>query len=238
MEMKRNTNVGNGRMPSGPWGGMCTIMNGAVKGIILMGLVFCVGACSSSDDEEDGNPVIENGKINGYGYVDLGLSVKWATCNMGATTPSDYGNYYAWGEISTKTEYTEDNCVTYGAAIDDIGGDPCYDVACANWGGTWRLPTKSELEELENKCTWTWTTMNGKKGCKVVGLNGNSIFLPAAGCYGGAFDDSASLGLYWSSTSLENSNFGGAYYLCFSKHNHWKNSNPRYFGYSVRPVSE
>lgn len=116
-----------------------------------------------------------HGKINDHEWVDLGLSVKWATCNVGANSPEDDGNYYAWGETSTKSSYTDDNSVTYGKNFGDIGGDSQYDAATANWGGDWRLPTKSELEELVNKCTWTCTRT---KGCKVTGPNGNSIFLP------------------------------------------------------------
>ena len=73
------------------------------------------------------------GTINGHQWVDLGLSVKWATCNVGASSPSDYGNYYAWGETRTKSEYTVDNSFTYGINIGDISGDSRYDVARANW---------------------------------------------------------------------------------------------------------
>uniref|UniRef100_UPI0025B2398C PEGA domain-containing protein n=2 Tax=uncultured Muribaculum sp. TaxID=1918613 RepID=UPI0025B2398C len=83
--------------------------------------------------------------INGHEYVDLGLSVKWAACNVGASSPEDYGNYYAWGETATKAEYTESNSKTYGKTMGDISGNPQYDAARANWGGTWRLPTKAEF---------------------------------------------------------------------------------------------
>ena len=96
-------------------------------------------------------------KINGHEYVDLGLSVKWATCNVGASKPEDYGNDYAWGETSTKSSYTSDSSKTYGKQMNDIKGNSQYDAARANWGGTWRLPTGAELEELKNKCTWRWT---------------------------------------------------------------------------------
>ncbi len=236
--MKRNTNDGNGRMASGLWGGMRTIMSGAVKGIILMGLVFSAGACSPSDDEEDGNPVIENGKIKGHEYVDLGLSVKWATCNVGAVTPFDYGNYYAWGEISTKSEYTEDNSVTYGKAMGDICGDPRYDAARANWGGSWRLPMESEFRELVDECHWTWTTLEDMKGYRVVGPNGNSIFLPAAGCRrGSSLYNAGSYGRYWSSTPYK-SYSDDAYELYFSSGGHHVGDTYRHYGRPVRPVSE
>lgn len=123
-------------------------------------------------------------KYNGHAYVDLGLSVKWATCNVGASSPEEYGNYYAWGETTTKSSYTEDNSKTDGVSMSSsIAGDASYDAARANWGGTWRLPTASESQELIDNCTWTWTTQGGKNGYKVTSeKNGNSIFLPAAGC--------------------------------------------------------
>ena len=91
-------------------------------------------------DEDDNSET--TGTINGYKYVDLGLSVKWATVNIGATLPADYGNYYAWGETETKDEYTSDYSVTYGdSSIDDFAGNATYDAATANWGSSWRMPT-------------------------------------------------------------------------------------------------
>ena len=125
-------------------------------------------------------------EINGHEYVDLGLSVKWATCNVGANKPEDYGDYFAWGETETKSSYRENNSITYGKNYSDIGGRSRYDAARANWGGTWRLPTKAELEELENKCTWKWTTQNGVNGYKVTGPNSKSLFLPAANIRSGS----------------------------------------------------
>ena len=86
--------------------------------------------------------------INGHEYVDLGLSVKWATCNIGAETPWDYGDYFAWGETEPKDDYSSGNCLTYGIELPDISGDPEYDAARAGWGGTWRMPTGTEMDEL------------------------------------------------------------------------------------------
>ena len=177
------------------------------------------------------------GTINGHEWVDLGLSVKWATCNVGASSPSDYGNYYAWGETRTKSEYTEDNCSTNGVNLGDISGDVRYDAARANWGGTWRLPTQAEMQELIDKCTWTWTSQGGHNGYRVTGPNGNSIFLPAAGFrYGSSLNCAGGSGYYWSSTPLESA-AGGTYCLYFGSSGHdldWLN---RYCGQSVRPVS-
>lgn len=178
----------------------------------------------------------KTGTHKNHEWVDLGLSVKWATCNVGASSPGDYGNYYAWGETKTKSSYTEDNCASYGKSWGDIGGNSSRDAARANWGGNWRMPTMSELEELQNNCTWTWTTQNDHKGCKVTGPNGQSIFLPAAGCrYGDLLSFERKNGNYWSSTH-DDCIDELAFSLCFGEsiqYTHWEY---RYFGQSVRPV--
>jgi hypothetical protein len=131
--------------------------------------------------------------FNGHEYVDLGLpsGTLWASCNVGATSPEEYGDYFAWGETSTKSDYTISNSITSGLSISelesrgiiDASGNltAAYDAATANWGDKWRMPTLDEIKELVNQCTWEWTTQNGVNGCKVVGPNSNSIFLPAAG---------------------------------------------------------
>lgn len=178
--------------------------------------------------------------VSGHEYVDLGLSVKWATCNVGASKPEDYGNYYAWGETTTKSSYTEGNSKTYGKkSMGDIKGKSKYDAARANWGGNWRMPTEIEMQELIDKCTWKWTTQNGVNGYKVTGPSCASIFLPAADFrYGSSLDDAGSLGYYWSSTPYEN--YGhDACNLYFDSDNHGMNDdNRRSFGQSVRPVLE
>ena len=178
--------------------------------------------------------------INGHEYVDLGLpsGLKWAICNVGANLPSEYGDYYAWGETTTKSDYSSSNCVTYGQEMGDISGNPQYDAARANWGGTWRMPTKAEFDELLNKCTWRWTTQGGNNGYKVTGPNGNSIFLPAAGYrLGTSLYYAGSFGYCWSSTPNE-STTQGAYDLYFGSDYHDTNWHDRYYGRSVRPVSE
>ena len=189
----------------------------------------------------------ETPTINNHEYVDLGLSVKWATCNVGASSPEEYGNYYAWGETSTKATYTEENCATYGLDISQlqsqgyIDGEgnltPQYDAAAANWGGDWRMPTKAEQQELLDNCTWTWTTQNGVKGYNVEGPNGNSIFLPAAGFRSGSLLYYAgSLGYYWSPAPNE-SYSNNAYYLDFNSNCLGMINSRRLIGQSVRPVS-
>ena len=121
-------------------------------------------------------------------YIDLGLpsGVKWATCNIGANSPEEIGDYFAWGEIKPKDEYNEENSLTYPKNIAtsknrlwNISGKPKYDAATANWGEEWRMPTKDEMLELITFCELEKDVMlNGKHGHKIIGLNGNSIFLP------------------------------------------------------------
>ena len=179
------------------------------------------------------------GEFVNHEYVDLGLpsGLKWATCNVGAEKPEDYGDYFAWGEIEPKGEYTDDNSVTDGVEMEDISGNPQYDAATANWGSTWRMPTEEECEELVDECTWQWTTQNGVYGRKVTGPNGNHIFLPAAGCRDGSSLDSAGeTGRYWSSTPY--SNGYRAYHLRFYSSDYSVYYYNRYSGRSVRPVSE
>ena len=179
-----------------------------------------------------------DGFVNDHGYVDLGLSVKWATCNVDASSPSDYGDYYAWGEISTKSSYDTDNSKTYGKSMGNIGGNSSYDVARYRWGDSWRLPTKAEFQELIDKCTWTWTTQGGHNGHKVTGKNGKSIFLPAAGWRLGTSPDCVGeYGGYWSSTPYGSiSNY--AFYLGFGSSGHSMGWLGRNYGRSVRPVVE
>ena len=203
--------------------------------------VFALQDKPDSDKSAVSDPT---GYHEGHGYVDLGLpsGVKWATCNVGAANPEEYGDYFAWGEISPKSSYDYDNCASIGKSWDDIGGNSSRDAARANWGGNWRLPTKSELEELKNNCTWTWTTQNGHKGHKVTGPNGESIFLPAAGfCSWGELYRRDEVGCYWCSSPVESTiNYTIAYGLWFGesedKGPSMELSDDRYQGHSVRPV--
>ena len=162
----------------------------------------------------------ENNEDDSHEYVDLGLSVKWATMNVGANAPEECGDYFAWGETESKTDYNwetykwcngSENTMTkyctssdYGIVDDKTVLDLEDDAAHVNWGGTWRMPTIDEMEELKDNCSWEWTTQNGVIGEKVTGPNGNSIFLPAAGFYSGnrlvVLDE---LAFYWSSTLFQ-----------------------------------
>ena len=192
---------------------------------------------------------------NGYLYVDLGLSVKWATCNVGAESPEDYGDYFAWGETTTKTTYDKttykhrngssytftkyNTNSSYGTVDNKTTLELNDDAARANWGGSWRMPTDDEMTELRTNCTWTWTTENGVNGYKVTSkVKGESIFLPAAGWRSGTsrYND-GSYGRYWSSTPYE-SDTEDAYYLRFYSGDHYTSSSYREYGQSVRPVTE
>ncbi len=178
--------------------------------------------------------------------IDLGLSVKWASCNVGATVPEEYGSYYAWGDLEEKNDYGKSTYLYWNNQTDDytnigdnISGTQ-YDMARAKWGGSWRLPTLEEFYELDNKCKWEWATYNGVRGRLVTGPNGNSVFLPAAGyCREEEVYDRGSVGNYWSG-SLNTAESDCAYCLYF--HNGSRNPgyyfNYRDYGVSVRPVSD
>ena len=181
---------------------------------------------------------LSDGMINGHQYVDLGLSsgLKWATCNVGADSPEEYGGYYAWGETETKAEYTQGNSVTFGQQLSDISGNAQYDAATANWGGTWRMPTKDEIRELIYNCSWTPETQNGVDGFKVTGNNGNYIFIPSSG-----YRDGSSLYIYgecyyWSSTPRQ---YGVEFANILYSDTEFQSEdvNYRYRGLTIRPVS-
>lgn len=194
-----------------------------------------------------------SGTENGHDYVDLGLpsGLKWATCNVGATAPEGYGDYFAWGETEPKTNYDWSTykygsyytmtkyCTqsSYGTVDNKTTLELSDDAARANWGGKWRMPTKAEQDELKNNCTWTWTTQNGVNGCRLTSkTNGNSIFLPAAGCRNvTSVEYVGSYGSYWSS-SLDESDPHLAYTLYFdSGYVDW-HSYYRRVGLTVRAV--
>ena len=198
-------------------------------------------------------PKSNNNIENGHEYVDLGLSVKWATCNVGANKPEEYGDYFAWGETEPKSTYTwsayklcrgnhytqKKYCTSssYGTVDHKITLDLTDDAAHANWGGSWRMPTTAEQDELREKCTWTWTTQNGVKGYKVTSkINGRSIFLPAAGYrYNSVLSNAGRDGVYWSS-SLETNYPRYAYNLYFDSSTLKWYYYIRCNGLSVRPV--
>lgn len=187
-----------------------------------------------------------------YNAVDLGLpsGTLWADRNVGADSPEDYGDYFAWGETEPKETYnrstykwcngnydtmakycTDSNCGTIdNRTVLDLEDDAAY----VNMGAEWRIPTYDELDELSTRCTWTWTTQNGTKGYRVTGPNGKSIFLPAAGRYG-SIRLAGSYGFYWSS-SLNESNPNSAWYLGIFSHGRISEFCGRAADRSVRAV--
>ena len=200
-----------------------------------------------------------SGKVGDYFYVDLGLpsGTKWATCNVGATNPEDYGNYFAWGETTTKEIYnwsTYIYCNGSSSTLTKYCSNSSYgdngftdalttleasdDAATANWGSAWRMPTRSEFNELKNNCTKTWTTQNGVNGRLFTGPNGNSIFLPAAGYRDGSvLYGAGSRGYYWSS-SLYTPYPYSVWPLLISSDGLDVGHYSRLYGFSVRAVCQ
>ena len=191
--------------------------------------------------------------------VDLGLSVKWAACNLGATKPEEYGDYVAWGETEPKdvywwstykwnssnpylfTKYCTES--TYWDSSDPLDNktvlDPEDDAARAKWGGSWRMPTSAEWTELMDNCTWTWTDNyngTGIRGRVITASNGNSIFLPAAGYRDNTnFIDVGSFGYYWSS-SLYDTPIAALHTQISSDSYRSDTGGSRFYGESIRPV--
>lgn len=184
------------------------------------------------------------GLHNGHEWVDLGLSVKWATCNVGARSPWESGDLFAWGETEPKETYMDLNSLTFRLGISKLESigfidgkgnlTSSYDAATVNWGGRWRMPTSAEMEELVDNCRWEWVIDPNGKYRKVTGPNGNSIFLPAEKS---SWNLDAS---YWSSTPYDDYNaydlyFGSidtadSHYVCYCEN--------RLSGKCVRPVLE
>ena len=219
-------------------------MKAASKIVLLAIFSMLAAACDNVEMKE--------GQDNLIVCVDLGLpsGVKWATCNVGATKPTDFGDYYAWGETEPKKMYTMGTYVWYNETDKYNTGysvtiQPIDDVAHLLWKANWRIPTEKDWTELKNECTWNWILNDTTYGFSVIGPNGSSIFLPAAGSmddYGLSRDDNH--GNYWSSTidtdynypnmakclSFFASTMSQGYYV------EWYPRNPRYHSFTIRPV--
>lgn len=230
--------------------------------IMLMTVAVCPLGCDKDDDSDDwgGN---NNGNGGGgsvfdnHTWVDLGLpsGTLWATCNVGADAPEDYGDYFAWGETQPKdtynwttyqycngswctlTKYCYDSVFGYNGFTDNLTTlQPSDDAATVNWGRGWRMPIVEEWCELYQNTINTWTTRNGVNGRVFTASNGNSLFLPASGW---RLEDSPSPlvgtgGIYWSS-SLDRPD--DARSLGFGSGECGMDASPyRYCGLSVRPV--
>ena len=190
-----------------------------------------------------------------YKYVDLGLpsGTLWADRNVGADSPEDYGDYFAWGETAPKDAYTWSTykwcqgspttmtkyCTNshYGTVDNKTVLDLEDDAAYVNMGTEWRMPTISELEELHTQCTWTWSTQNETNGYRVTGPNGNSIFLPAAGFFQSTNHWQAGQSSYYWSSSLNKDYTNMVDGLGFYSTNVLRtNKFEHYFGHTVRAV--
>lgn len=216
-------------------------------------------ATITEDIEIQANFEETKGIENGHNWVDLGLpsGLKWATCNVGANFPEEYGDYFAWGETQSKSTYnwsTYKYCngdeysmtkyctiLTYGTVDNKITLDLEDDAAHVNWGGNWRMPTRAEQDELRNtsNCIWSWTSHNGVKGYKVISkINGNSIFLPAAGYRNedDGLNEADYYGGYWSSLLGTSLNCGSGVLYFVSSYVGWYYGNDRYVGQSIRAV--
>ena len=237
--------------------------------VIMMGLVSSCGG----DDADDPKTFVDNngnnsgsgivnstkpnttGKIDGHDYVDLGLSVKWATCNIGANNPEETGYYFAWGDANERTSFEYSSYAYYYPHFSNgeyylyknigknISGTQ-YDIARNKWSYSWRMPTMDEFDELVDKCTSKWMSYKGVNGRLFTGPNGNSLFLPAVGGYNdNDLEYFGRWGEYWSSycgTYLDEKEQGRAYFFEFSSDDTsmlgW-GSISRSLGKSVRPVT-
>ncbi len=230
--------------------------------IYTIALLSLFGIVSCGDDEKEVNHYGEDmsatisGEVESYGYVDLGLSVKWATCNVGASQPVGYGDLFAWGETQTKNVYKWTNyrwcegtleqltkyCNTskYGV-VDNLSVLSSEDdAATVNWGADWRTPTLNEMTELIKGCDWKWSdNFNGKGVAGQVGVskkNGNVIFLPAAGYSDSEkIIDKGSYGGYWTSTRDYDNSYNAQIYTFYDQNitrfNYYRSN-----GRSVRAV--
>jgi len=182
-------------------------------------------------------PVAERTMQHGHQCADLGLSVLWATSNIDAANSRGYyGRIVAWGELKEKDLYTESNSVNSGKARQNISGDVNFDVAAYLWKHGWRMPTRSEMQELRDKCVWTWATESGRKGYKIVSkINGNYIFLPAVGINRrDRITEMNMRGYYWTATPDNNNK--SAYCLSFDDEGINLLQGLRYEGCYIRPV--
>lgn len=192
-----------------------------------------------------------DGYINGHGYVDLGLpsGLKWATCNVGASSPKENGSYYAWGETKPKSIYTERNSlVVYGMDINKLKHNGIInsseilnlsnDAANFNWGSTWRMPTEAEYQELYKNCKWEEKIVNGVWGYYLTGPNNKRLFIPCSGYFGDELYDKQGGGP-WSSSNFQKGYVVCAHYFRPTTIDDSSTVGSYYWqGRPVRPVSE
>lgn len=189
----------------------------------------------------DENGEVIKSSIAGHKFVDLGLpsGLKWAAYNVGAESPEEYGDYFAWGEIQPKDAYTEENCSSLYLYAEDISGHMYLDAARAKWGSPWRMPTEQEIIELVLNTNGMSTELNGVRGTMVTGRNGNSIFFPYAGkMIDTTLYDEGDFGYYYSSSLTKPiTSDSGPYYYFVDDTQGTTSSVYRYPGFTIRPVS-
>lgn len=188
----------------------------------------------------DENGEVIKSSIAGHKFVDLGLpsGLKWAAYNVGAESPEEYGDYFAWGEIQPKDAYTEENCSSLYLYAEDISGHMYLDAARAKWGSPWRMPTEQEIIELVLNTNGMSTELNGVRGTMVTGRNGNSIFFPYAGkMIDTTLYDEGDFGYYYSSSLTKPiTSDSGPYYYYVDDTQGTTSSVYRYPGFTIRPV--
>lgn len=190
-----------------------------------------------------------NGYINGHEYIDLGLpsNTKWATCNIGASSPEFCGNYFAWGEISPQKSYEGKYSNTYGKSKETLISNgiistdgelkPSYDAATVNWGEEWKMPNKQECEELIQLCKWEWCKVGKTNGYQITGPNGNSIFIPASGYKYKSSENYVGKGGGILSSTCDDDNYSlYCVAICTDKTKHYLSRYLRYEGRAIRPV--
>ena len=180
----------------------------------------------------------EKDVANGYEYVDLGLTsgALWATCNLGADKPEEYGDYFAWGELKHKYRYEMNNYVGNASGKYDVYNilELADDVVYKRMGGAWHIPSPAEINELKDECEWTWTSINNVNGYEVKGPNGNTIFLPVAGVFYETLDNVGKGGIYRANAKIGKTTFN--LYLDEKYGVRAFYENEAHPGHSIRPV--
>lgn len=236
----------------------------ALAALMLTVTAMLAVGCTKPDEPGNGGNGGNNGgndgggTYNGHEYVDLGLpsGTLWATCNLGATAPEGYGDYFAWGETTPKDTYNwgtyrycngDYNKLTKYCSISDYGDNgftdtltvllPEDDAATANWGNGWCMPTADQWRELRDNTITEWTTRNGVEGRLLTALNGNSLFLPAAGRrWADELNFAGGYGYYWSSSLYTDSPLSAWHFVFRSGYYLVDYYYDRYYGFTVRPV--
>lgn len=229
-------------------------MKRAIKFVAALGLFLTAASCANNEKKNE----TENHQLAPVEAVDLGLTsgTKWASCNVGADAPENYGDYFAWGETKSK-EVFSDTTYSYYVISDSVAADSAvkkiwknigadiagseYDAATVNMGDAWQMPNENQCKELIYECEWSWTDVNGVKGYKVVGKNGNSIFLPASGLKGSSdVVNNDKIGGFWSSTLCVAPETVGDFAMIvgFYSESHTVEKGGRGYGRSVRAVAK